>query len=776
MTNSYRFRAILVPLLLLNGVVQADEDILEEVVVIGTRSEARSVLDSPVPVDVISADDIARISSIGGELGELLQALSPSFNFPRQSNSGSADHIRSAQLRGLSPDQVLVLVNGKRQHTTAVVNLEAKVGRGSNAFDFNTIPLISIKRIEILRDGAGAQYGSDAIAGVINIVLKDAPEGGRATITYGGNRTDFKPANKSINDGETFAVAADFGFAIGEDGSFRLGGEYRNHSATNRAGIGALPFFEESTPANIALDNKRLFAPGDGHTKDTSIFYNTHFALGQNEFYSFGNYNHRDAKGAAFFRYPDGYSGVPSVYPEGYRPVTTGDSDDVSIAAGLRGDAGATDWDISIIYGMNDYTFGVDDSINPSFGALSPTSFRLADFKFDQTTINVDLVRPFDVAAFSGPLNFAYGAELRFENYKTSAGDPRSYEAGPLADFKSVGAEAGPGLAANSAADVDRTVYAFYVDLEANVTDRLLIDVAARFEDYNDFGNSLTGKISGMFHVSDSFALRAAFGTSFRAPSLAQTSFEFSTQDFGEGGRLTVVGHLPVSDPLAIANGAIPLKEEKSVNLSAGFVVNLGNTLRLTVDYYKIDIDDRIIIVPGSTDNVTFFSNLVDTKTHGVDITVNGSLDLGQGMFLWNMGYNRNDTTVKNPSVIGEEELNTLETAAPDDKILLTGIYELEHWSFLLRAIRYGETTRDFDFGGGYPPAQTYGADWSIDAEVGFNVTESWVVAVGGVNVFDKYPDLSSDDNNYFGHLPYDVLPPIGMNGAYWYVRMSYDF
>ncbi len=774
--KNYTFGKIFIAFFLCTSLSYAADAEVEEVVVVGSRSAAREALDSPVPVDVISADEIEMVAALGGELGELLQALSPSFNFPRQSNSGSADHIRSAQLRGLSPDHVLVLVNGKRQHTTAVVNLESKVGRGTNAFDFNTIPLISIKRIEILRDGAAAQYGSDAIAGVINIVLKDQSEGGSFTALYGGHRTDFAPSDETLTDGESFSVAADFGFAIGENGSFRVGAEYRDRSSTNRAGIGALPFFEDQTPANIALDNKQVFAPGDGDSESITLFYNTHIDVGENEFYSFGNYNQRDAEGAAFFRYPDGFSGVPSVYPQGFRPVTTGDSDDLSIAAGLRGNAFNTNWDLSIIYGLNDYDFGVFNSINPSFGSASPLSFALAGFEFDQTTINADFVRAFDLARLSSPLSFAYGAELRFENYQTKAGDPLSYQAGPFADSKAVGAEAGPGLSSDSVVDVDRTVFAFYADLETHITENVLLGVAARYEDYDDFGDSLNGKISGRFQLTDSFALRAAYGTSFRAPSLAQTSFEFSTQDFGQGGQLEVFGHIPVSDSLAIANGAVPLKEESSNNLSAGFIVDLGDTLKLTVDYYTIDIDDRITVIQGSTDNVTFFSNLVDTQTDGFDITATGLFDIGAGAFIWNIGYNTSDTDVKNPTVIGEEELNTLETAAPDDKLILSGVLNFDRWSAMLRTTRFGETTRDFDFGGGFPDAQILGADWSVDLELAFNVSDAWRVAVGGANVLDEYPDLSSEDNNFFGHLPFDVLPPIGMNGAYWYIRTSYDF
>jgi iron complex outermembrane receptor protein len=279
----------------------------EEIVVVGTRGESRRALDSPVPVDVISAEDIEKVQSFGGELGELLQALAPSFNVPRQSNSGLGDHVRAAQLRGMSPDHILVLVNGKRQHTASIVTLESKIGLGTNPFDFNTIPLIAIKRIEILRDGAGAQYGSDAIAGVINIVLKDAAEGGSVAVSYGAHRTDFEPINDDITDGRTVSVAADYGFSVGDGGSFRFGGEYRSRDATNRAGIGDLPFFEDFTPANVALDPARVFASGDGGADDIYLFYNTSIPVGEREFYSFGRYSNRDSEGTGFFRYPDGF-------------------------------------------------------------------------------------------------------------------------------------------------------------------------------------------------------------------------------------------------------------------------------------------------------------------------------------------------------------------------------------------------------------------------------------------------------------------------------------
>ncbi|MDH3804611.1 MAG: TonB-dependent receptor plug domain-containing protein, partial [Gammaproteobacteria bacterium] len=361
-------------LLLTNGnaLAQAQEEATEEIVVVGSRGEARDPLESVVPVDVISADEIAAAHSFGGELGELLQALAPSFSFPRQSNSGAGDHVRAAQLRGMSPDHTLVLVNGKRQHTASVVALESAIGLGTNPFDFNTIPLIAIERIEILRDGAGAQYGSDAIAGVINIVLKDAAQGGTVTASYGQHRTDFDPTGDDIDDGDTFSVAADYGFAVGDGGSLRIGGEYRTRDATNRAGIGVLPFFEDDTPANQALNPARVFSPGDGGADDIYVFYNASVPIGEREFYSFGRYSNRETEGTGFFRYPDGFSSLPSVHPDGFRPITLGDNTDTSLSVGLRGTNFESDWDLSLTLGSNDFDSGVKDSANPSLGAASP--------------------------------------------------------------------------------------------------------------------------------------------------------------------------------------------------------------------------------------------------------------------------------------------------------------------------------------------------------------------------------------------------------------------
>ena len=370
-------------------------------------------------------------------------------------------------------------------------------------------------------------------------------------------------------------------------------------------------------------------------------------------------------------------------------------------------------------------------------------------------------------------MTLAYGAELRFEDYETSAGDPASYLPGP--EFADVGAQAGPGLPADSEADVDRDVVSVYLDLEANVTERLRLGAAARYEDYDDFGDALTGKASAFLQVSDVFALRAAAGTSFRAPSLAQIGYERSTTNFGSGGQLELFRLLPVSDPDAIANGAVSLDEEESQHLSIGAIVDLGEVFSLTVDYFRIDVDDRISLV-NAGNNVQYFANRVDTETDGFDLVAEGTLPLGDGTFDWQLAYNTAETDVDNPAAVGVEDLNTLEGAAPEDKFIASAGWRGGRWSALVRATRFGEATRVFDFGGGFEPRQTYGSVWSLDLEVGVDVSSGWHVAVGADNALDEYPDESSSDINFFGHLPYDVLSPIGMNGRYWYVRTELAF
>jgi iron complex outermembrane receptor protein len=782
-------------------------DKLDEVIVTGTRVKGRTVLDSPVPVDVLSAQELAHTGAVAGELAQALQSLAPSFNFPRQSNSGGSDHVRAAQLRGMSPDQVLVLVNGKRRHTSAIVNLESKIGKGTTPVDFNSIPLNAIKRIEVLRDGAGAQYGSDAIAGVINIILDDSASGGEASISYGQNRTSFKPTGQTLHDGATTVAQLKHGFTVG-NGFVDVGAEFRHRGSTNRAGFDGGGFFisDSETPANDATLGQRNFAPGDGDAKDKDVWYNLRLPMDNGvELYSFATYDHRDSLGAAFFRYPDSAANQIAVYPNGYRPQTTGVNRDISAVAGMNGKVSAWSWDSSLTYGQNKFDYGLQHSLNASLGPTSPTTFKIGDFKFDQLTLNLDATRQLE-AGMAQPLDLAIGAEYRHEKYQTGAGDPASYAAGPFTD-KYAGAQAGPGLTPADQANASRSVGSVYGDVALHPGSALLVDIAGRFEHYDDFGNAVAGKLSGIYKLTPDFALRGAVSNSFRAPSLSQVSYKLTSTSFGNGGALTQVLTLPVSSPIARALGAQDLKAEKSVNLSGGFTLQAGGQFTLTADYFHIRVKDRITISErlqsdaltallqsqfGLTgvEGVNFFTNAVDTTTDGVDLVANYRFDLADGIFKLTGAYSyartRIDGVAATPAqlaaldittaLVGLEERNTLEGAAPRNKAILTAEWSNPRWSLLGRVTRYGSATRVFDFGGGFVPTQTYSAKSQLDLEAEYKVTRQLSVALGADNALDEYPDLSSSDINYIGNFPYDVLSPIGMNGAFYYVRAGLRF
>ncbi|MDY4297142.1 MULTISPECIES: TonB-dependent receptor [unclassified Xanthomonas] len=779
---------------------------LDTVIVTGTRASGRTVLESTAPVDVLSAEDIRKAGVVNGELGSALQALLPSFNFPRQSNSGGADHVRAAQLRGLSPDQVLVLVNGKRRHTSALVNTDSKIGKGTTPVDFNAIPISAIKRIEVLRDGAGAQYGSDAVAGVINVILDDDPDSGALEASYGANHTDVKPIHRTLTDGQTGYASGKVGTRLGEDGGFfKVGLELKNHEATNRAGFDQIPPFEEQTPANLALAGKRNYELGDGASKDLNAWLNGKLPFGQgSEVYAFGTYNQRDTQGANYFRYPDGAANWTQVYPQGYRPVSLGENRDLQAVLGARGQWGEWAYDASLDYGRNDFTYRLKHSLNASLGPGSPTRFKTGDYAFAQGVANLDLSRSFDAAGATHTVGT--GVELRREHYRTRPGDPASYAAGPYTD-RPTGAQAGGGLTPQDAADLSRNVASVYASVSSQFGDKLSTDLAARYEHYQDFGGELTGKLAARYEFVQAFALRGAISNNFRAPSLSQIGYEASSTGYNANGQLLQGRLLSVDNPIAQALGARTLQPEKSRNYSLGFTSRVGSHFDLSLDLFQIDIDKRIALsesIDGDalTDFVaqrfgitglqsaSFFVNAADTRTRGAELVSNWRQALGQGQLqltgTWSYAKTELENVVATPAqllalnpdyvLFGVEERNTLTEATPRTRAQLAANWSDARWSLQTRVTRYGSATRVFDFGGGFAPEQTYSAKWQLDAEVEYHLTPQWSVAVGGQNLTDAYADRSKPDIAYFGNLPYDVLSPIGSNGAYYYGRVRYTF
>jgi len=776
---------------------------LDQVIVTGTHARDRTVLDSPVPIDVLTPEDLRSAGAVNGELGQALATLLPSFNFPRQSNSGGSDHVRAAQLRGMSPDQVLVLVNGKRFHTSALVNTDTKIGRGTTPVDFNAIPISAIKRIEVLRDGAGAQYGSDAIAGVVNIILDDAPEGGEVNATYGAYHTNFRPGNREITDGQSGYVSAKAGTKLGTDGFFRAGIEGNNREPTNRAGPDQIPSWENPSAANLALQGKRNYAAGDPRNENYSGWFNSELGLGDTvRGYAFGTYTRRRTVGDNYFRYPDSDANVPSIYPEGYRPASLGYNTDINLTAGARGRAGEWDIDASLTWGRNTFDYDLRDSVNVSLGDASPTHFDVGKYENSQGTANLDLTRTVGVG--SQLFTLATGAEFRHEGFQTFAGDPASYAVGPIVGAPT-GAQAGGGLTPQDTADLHRNVAATYIDFSGDVSEQLFADAAARYEHYNDFGGAWTGKLSGRYALNDAIALRGAVSNNLRAPSLSQIGFESTSTGYGANGELVQGRVLSVNNPIARGLGATDLKAEKSRNFSLGLTARAGDRFDASLDIFRIDVDHRVTlsetIAPDGLEDliaarfgvqgvqsVAFFTNAVDTRTRGAELVTNYRQPAYGGNLVLTATYSYNRTSIRKvrdtPAALAElgadavlfgvEERNTLTDAAPRQRGSFTARWDNARWSLLGRATRQGATTRVFDFGDGFVPKQTYGARWQIDAEAEWHATERLSIALGGQNITDQYPKRSVPDIAYAGNFPYDVISPIGSNGAYWYGRLRY--
>ena len=609
---------------------------LSEVVLIGSRSIGRTQLDSSTPVDVIDVKEITK--DVGQvSLNQILNYVAPSFSSNTQVISDGTDHIDPASLRGLGPDQVLVLINGKRRHTTSLININGSFGKGSVGTDLNAIPTSAIKRIEILRDGAAAQYGSDAIAGVINIVLDDSIDKVRANITYGGNLS--KNAEDNF-DGETFQANVNYGVKVGEKGGFvNLSGSYdKRQPLKNKKEFTGTIFSDYNrpdlypNPTGVDITTAELERRGEtradyvsriGQSKNEggAIFLNSLFPVSdKTEIYAFGGLNYRLGESAAFRRQPAQLNQtVSTIFPNGYMPLIETNNYDRSLAAGIRSEIGDWKVDFSNTYGNNTIDFGVKNTVNASMLDSSPTSFEAGGYRFTQNTTNLDFSRFFD-DALAG-INVAFGAEFRYENYKIVAGEESSYanygkvrQIGIGANGQPIytpdfngnintlfaangsafagGAQAFPGFLPANEVDASRHSVAAYLDTEFNFTKEWLVAAAVRYEDYSDFGSTLNGKISTRYKLGN-YVLRAAASTGFRAPSLHQMYFSATSSLFLDGS-ISNSGTFTNDSRAAKLLGIPELNEEKSKSVSAGFTANWGK-FKLSVDGYFIRIDDRII-------------------------------------------------------------------------------------------------------------------------------------------------------------------------------------
>jgi len=781
---------------------------LDEVIVTGTRVTGIRAVDSPAPIQVVDNAALERTGRV--ELAQTLGATVPSFT--TQPFGGDASNLKlSARLRGLSANHTLILVNGKRRHGTSNLTVSLTGGfAGAASADLTFLPVASIGRVEVLQDGAAAQYGTDAVAGVINIILKDKDRGGSISATAG---------QYYEGDGDTFAFSANAGFAPVAGSHVNVTFERRVHDYSDR-GEADQRFFTAANLANPLLSQipgyphaNLIF--GDARYELTIGAVDASFELGNGvELYGFGTYGRREAKSRQNFRFP---SVASSLWPLGFTPIIAINEDDYAFTGGIRGEGLAGwNWDLSTTYGRDDASVGNLNSANTSLIAdtgTSPRNFHVGDFIASQWSTTLDLSRAFDLG-LAEPVNVALGAEYRRETFEIGAGDA-------AARYKT-GSQAYPGFGLTDAAKHSRNNKAAYIDVAFSPVAGLKLDLAGRYEDFSDFGDTAVGKLTARYDFSPAFALRGTVSTGFRAPTLAESYYSATTVTPTTAGV-----RLPPNNAAAALLGISPLKAEDSTNFSVGFVAHPAPKLAATLDLYQIDIDDRIVstgtifglqnnVVRSaavtaairangnvldptvSSTSISTFVNGADTRTRGAELVVTYASDFGDlGAVDWTLGANWNETDVRKvaaPSAqiaasgqryLDRTALSYLETVSPKYKASLGAVYRKGRVTVDLKETLYGPSSIYSDGGNtGNYVKNKQGAELITDLDIGVRVAEGFQLSVGASNLFDVQPD-EVNPVTYAASLPPGpgngvakglTFAPFGINGGYYYVRASYAF
>ena len=817
---------------------------LEEVVVVGSRRRDRSASDSPVPVDVIGGDDF--LAHGDSDMDSLLAALVPSYNVAQEPISDAATLIRPATLRSLPPDATLVLVNGKRRHRAAVIALlGAGISGGSQGPDLSVIPAISLDRLEVLRDGASAQYGSDAIAGIMNFVLKEDAEG--ATL-------DAKWGSYFEGDGNSITLAANVGLPLTDAGFANLSFEFKEADPTSRsAQRGDAQGLIDAGNTHVRQPAAQIWGAPE-ISGDFKLFGNFGLDLGNgSEVYAFGNWAERQVEGGFYYRNPhtrggvfrgpeladgtktvkvadltgDGSGNCPVVrivnnvpdadalasirndpgcysliekFPGGFTPQFGGYIDDLSIAGGLRGqlDSGWF-YDVSATAGRSNASFYIYNTINPQLLAQRndiPVYYQAGAYTETDRVINFDMSKPFDVANLWGPVNVAYGLEYRDETFRIHNGDPNSFYIDPnithglAAQGFGVGSNGFAGFQPGDAGEHTVSAYGAYIDVESDVSERLLLGGALRYENYPDYGNTLDGKIAARLQVGDNVALRGAVSTGFRVPTAGQANLRNVTTEF-QMGMLADIATLPPTNPVAQQKGATALTPEESVNTTFGIVIDAG-AFDVTLDYYNIKIEDRVsftsrftlteedisaLLAAGVSDatsfsSVRFFSNQQTVEASGVDLVASYPFALGGGASTLTVVANWSDIklTQFNPNFTSKNRALQIEQGRPDSRITATWSHAQDSWRLMARARHYG----------GYYDAPTNDGDVAFfpepellfDFEAAFDITDSMSILVGLQNALDEYPDINP--HGEVAGLLYPEHSPFSFNGGYYYLRATW--
>lgn len=709
---------------------------------VGSRSGERDVVLSEVPVDVITAEQIRHTGYT--ELSKVLEFFIAGFNFPRPSITDGTDHARPFTLRGLNPDQVLVLVNGKRLHQGALLHVNGTIGLGTSGPDLNTIPIAAIERVEVLRDGAAAQYGSDAIAGVVNIILKGYGAQNQISTTLGVT----KEGDGLLKQGDFF-----YSHPTSYDGFFNITAEVRDRQATNRAGLDIRQQYPDGDPRNNQ-PYRRTTKLGDPDTKDVLLSMNTEFVRQDGiVYYSHGNFDYRESEAGAFFRTPQDWRNNPTIYPDGFLPMISPEIPDYSFTLGAKGDIFQnTKWDISYTHGFNNFHFYVKNSLNSSLGDESPTSFDSGGNKYRQQILNLDTTTKFD------RLKLAGGLELRREDYAIYRGDEASYILGDTNNY--AGAQGFPGFMPDNELSAHRYNFAQFLELRYQLMKDAQLVAASRHENYSDFGDTVDGKLAVSYQPLPSVLLRSSVSTGFRAPSLSQIYFT-STKSTMNMSDMLQTGIFNVDSPVARALGAKDLTPEKSKHLSAGIVYEPISNFSFSIDYFYTLIHNRIIlsdaigswVSPDVADILSkyhveeamFFTNEADTKTTGFDVRLKYKKEFSkENVLKFTIAYQRNNNTIekvkKAPSILGEDgekllisdyAITTLEHGQPKDSLkFLTQYFTGQMlWSLNLNWFGdYESTPRRFD------------AKWVVDVEGEYSFKNGIKLALGAQNLFDIYP------------------------------------
>jgi iron complex outermembrane receptor protein len=843
-------------------VVAQDDVQLEEVIVTGSRGRPRSVSDSPVPIDVFTSEDLRAVSYT--DTNDILKTLVPSFNLGRQPISDGSSFIRPAELRGLPTDKTLVLVNSKRRHRSALVSIG---GSGTQGPDLSTIPSIALKNIEVLRDGASAQYGSDAIAGVINFILKDADDGFSLSIDSGGF---------SEGDGDQTTVQANLGLPLGDSGFINLSAEISEADATSRSeqyceswfcadqngsspynirsadNGGDAAFLAGLSSANIGQDSSVVQPWGQPNMEAQRFFVNAGYQIdADTEAYFFGNISESESDGGFFYRYPgngtiedlrekDGGIYNPlEKYPGGFTPRFFGEVSDFSLLGGIRGSFdNGLNYDFSGRTGESEIRYTLANTINPSQGRASQTSFKPGDLINSETQFQADFDYEFE-SNFASPLLLAFGTSYMNESYEVVQGEPNSYAAGPHAtqdpfglcnadktasaagttaisggstlncadssdpvyQVVGVGSNGFPGFSPQFSELYERSSFAVYGDLSTDVTDNLFLQAAIRYEDYDDFDAETVVKFAGLYRFTDNFALRGSIGTGFRAPTPGQQgTINVSTRL--PNGFPVATGLFPAGGPVAQALGASPLAPETSTNYTIGFTTNVGQ-LDLTVDFYRIDLDDATYAISTrdvSTDptsgaaynnyllldnagvagansigGVLYFANGFDVSSKGVDIVASYPLDFGSaGNTNLSMALSYNKKAFESdPSAYRNEEAQfDYVNYNPNLRGVFTAAHVVNDLSLIARASYWGESE---NANSGTSRRQVQDATWFVDLEAQYQINDTLRIAAGGRNVFDEYPNKGNIGDTCCGRI-YESGSVLDWNGSYWFARLTADF